>query len=48
MRVLSLRQGFLLCMLLLAQSGWAFERTDGVVVKCHAERNEKRRDLKEV
>ncbi len=48
MRFLSLRQGLLLCMLLLAQLGWAFERTDGVVVQCQAERNGERRDVKEV
>jgi hypothetical protein len=48
MRFFSLRQGLLLYMLLLAQSGWAFERTDGVVVKCQAERNGERRDVKEV
>lgn len=48
MRFLSLRQGLLLSLLVLAQSGWAFERTDGVVVQCEAERNGERRTVKEV
>jgi hypothetical protein len=48
MRSLSLRRGLLLCMLLLTQSAWAFERTDGVVVQCEVDRNGESRSVKEV
>ena len=42
------RQALILCLLMLTQSAWAFERTDGVVVQCEAERKGERREVKEV
>ena len=48
MRIISLGQALLLCSLMLGQPGWAFERTDGVVVRCEAERHGERREVKEI
>lgn len=48
MRFVSPGQSLLLCLLMLTQTAWAFERTDGVVVQCEAERNGERREVREV
>lgn len=48
MRASWLRSTLLLCALMLSQAAFAFERTDGVVVRCEVERKGERREANEV